>query len=207
MRPRTLDEVAGPALEHVVAKLWPLLSVLSALVMRYHLELDLNLYNEAIDDGDVARALRRVGYLVEIAERVKSKVSGHAAKYWRPVLTTKKVADKDRGFTFDLTWVAEHRAREARNGPYMDIVHTDSARPLVRQVIDLFAGLFNDGGYLGGTFVTESHLYCGDEPASMRTTHSAFRGAEFVSGERFDVHRHIRDEMVPVVLKAITGSA
>ena len=202
-----LDEVAGPALEHVVAKLWPLLSVLSALVMRYHLELDLNLYNEAIDDGDVARALRRVGYLVEIAERVKSKVSGHAAKYWRPVLTTKKVADKDRGFTFDLTWVAEHRAREARNGPYMDIVHTDSARPLVRQVIDLFAGLFNDGGYLGGTFVTESHLYCGDEPASMRNTHSAFRGAEFVSGERFDVHRHIRDEMVPVVLKAITGSA
>lgn len=202
-----LDEVAGPALESVVAKLWPLLSVLSALVMRYHLELDLNLYNEAIGDGDVAKALRRVGYMIKIAERVKSKVSGYASKYWRPVLTTKKVKDKDCGFTFDLTWVAEHRAREARNGPYIDRVHADSVRPLVRKVIDLFTGLFNEGGYLGGTFVAESDLYCGDEPVSMRNTYSAFRGAEFVAGERFDARHHIHDEMTPVALKAITGSA
>ena len=202
-----LDEVAGPELENVVAKLWPLLSVLSALVMRYHLELDLNLYNEAIGEGDVAKALCRVGYMIKIAERVKSKVSGYSTKYWRPVLTTKKVKDKDCGFTFDLTWVAEHRAREARDGPYIDRVHADSVRPLVRKVIDLFTALFNDGGYLGGTFVAEADLYCGDEPVSMRNTYSAFRGAAFVSGERFDARHHIHDEMTPVALKAISGFA
>ena len=74
-------------------------------------------------------------------------------------------------------------------------------------MIDLFAGLFNDGGYLGGTFVAEADLYCGDEPRSLRNTYSAFRGAEFVTGERFDANQHIKDEALPVLLKEISGAA
>ena len=41
----------------------------------------------------------------------------------------------------------------------------------------------------------------------MRNTYSAFRGAAFVSGERFDALHHIHDELTPVALKAISGFA
>ena len=84
--------VAGPSYDDITNGMWPLLAVLCTFAMRFHVNVDLNLHNAPIEDGDVDTAILRTSYLLSIAKRVHEIACEHKRPLWRAVLTTKEVA-------------------------------------------------------------------------------------------------------------------
>jgi len=183
-----LDKVAGPSVADVAGKLWPLLSALSALAMRHHLPSEVNLFNEAIPEGDADKALMRATYLCRIARQLRARLSKDRPKLWRAKLVMGALGAGETTVKGSLTWVEETRARVD------DTVH-DAPDSAIRAACTEYANYFDAGGYLGGTFAGLRQLAKGAEPPSCKDQVFVF-GAKFVLGEEYCVITHGYEAML-----------
>ena len=184
-----LEKVAGPSLKDVAGKLWPLTSALGALAMRHHLAMDINFHNDAIGEGDVATACRRATYLLRIAQLLSETLKAKQPLLWRAKLVVEAVKPGEPATTKgSLTWVEEVRARA-------DDTVEDAPDSSVRAACCEYANLFDDGGYLGGTFAGMHHLVRGAKPSSLENVAFSF-GKKLVLGEPYDAPTHALGAMV-----------
>jgi len=179
-----IDRVASPSSEDVAAKIDACLQVLCALAMRYHLPVDVNLHNATIAQGDVAAAACRVEYLIKIATRLHELVLLHRPELWRAKITTKPIGNDHVTINASLDWVAEDHAR-----PYYDHTHPDPKEVAINACYQLSC-FFNEGGYKGGVFCSETLLFSGPKPATFANKELKL-DAPLVLGTRFDVWKHL----------------
>lgn len=183
-----LDKVAGPSVDDVAGKLWPLTSALSALAMRHHLPAEVNFFNEAIPEGDAAKALMRASYLRRIACQLSARLSKDRPKLWRAKLVMGALGEGETTVKGSLAWVEEVRAR-------VDDTVADAPDNAIRAACTEYANFFDAGGYLGGTFAGLRQLAKGAEPPSFKDKVLVF-GAKFVLGEEYCVITHGYEAML-----------
>ena len=189
-----LDKVAGPSMDDITTKLWPLQSVLSALVMRYHIVVDINMFDGAITEGDIATAIHRTEYLIKITTRLHNTVLMNRPSLWRAQLTTEELKPTKYTFKGSLTWVQEENVRVN----YDTLV--DNVKDAITAAGNEFAAHFNRGGYGGGVFVSNDVIYTGVCPPA--TTHHTFiLGDVLVPTKKYDtscIAACLLAEMYPV---------
>lgn len=161
-----LDKVAGPSIDDITTKLWPLQSTLRALVMRYHIVVDINMFDGAIPEGDLATAIHRTEYLTKIATRLHDAMLMNRPSLWRAQLTTEELKPTKHTFRGSLTWVQEDNVRANHD------TLVDNVKDAITAVSNEFAAHFNRGGYGGGIFVSDNAIYTGVCPPA--TTHHTF---------------------------------
>lgn len=183
-----LDKVAGPSVADVAGKLWPLVSALSALATRHHLPSEVNLFNEAIPEGDADKALMRALYLLRIARMLSKRLAKDRPKLWRAKLVMGALGAGETAVKGSLTWVEEVRAR-------VDDTVADTPDNAIRAACTEYANCFNYGGYLGGTFAGLRQLAKGAEPPSFKNQVFVF-GAKFVLGQDYCVITHGYEAML-----------
>ena len=154
--------VAGPSYDDITNGMWPLLAVLCTFAMRFHVNVDLNLHNAPIEDGDVDTAILRTSYLLRIAERVHEIACEHKRPLWRAVLTTKEVAyepllpgcdESSSNIKSAITWEQEDLVRGEK-------VHKSSDKAAVTNAMQRAARdlrlNFHNGGYKGGRWASDN---------------------------------------------------
>ena len=153
--------VAGPSYDDIVNGMWPLLAVLCTFAMRFHVNVDLNLHNAPIEDGDVDTAILRTTYLLRIAERVHEIAREHKRSLWRAVLTTKAVVYEPLSPGCDksgskiksaITWEQEDLVRGEKVLKTSDKAAVTNA--MQRAANDLRLN-FHNGGYKGGRWASD----------------------------------------------------
>jgi hypothetical protein len=153
--------VAGPSYDDITNGMWPLLAVLCTFAMRFHVNVDLNLHNAPIEDGDVDTAILRTSYLLSIAKRVHEIACEHKRPLWRAVLTTKEVAcepllpgcdNSSSNIKSAITWEQEDLVRGEK-------VHKSSDKAAVTNAMQRAARdlrlNFHNGGYKGGRWASD----------------------------------------------------
>jgi hypothetical protein len=160
----TIAAVSGPSFDDILGSLWPVLGVLCTFVMRFHVNVDLNLHNEPIASGDVDTAILRVTYLLKIARHLHEIALQHKRPLWRAVLTTKAVEDTPSNgskITARITWESERVVAH-------DVVCKSSDKLGVVDVMKRAASVLNchfaSGGYDGGRWASEGGLVLGSKP-------------------------------------------
>lgn len=170
-----LAEVAGPSLTDVVAALGPLASALCAFVLRYQLPVDIGSMPARASFTEAG-----VDYFIKVANKLREIVRPYRVMLWRAKLVTTPLEPDQLTFKGTLTWVAEDRAR----------VHCDYVKDIISPVLDtvacVFSNAFTLGGYLGGTFVSENHLYTNPEPPRPLVDHLFRLESPFIVGQHFD---------------------
>ena len=191
-----IDRVSGPSPKDVAAKIGALLRVLCSFVMRYHLPVDVNLHNAALAEGDVATALCRVEYLINIAARLHAALLPHRPELWRAELKTEPIASDNATIKASLAWVAEDHVR-----PSHDRVETNP-KEVAQNAVHALACAFNEGGFKGGTFCSEYVVFSGPKPAAFANKELKL-GAPLVLGTRLDVWKHVHDAFKPQLVEAM----
>ncbi len=187
-----LDKIAGPSPVELTKAVWPLLSALCALAMRYHLPMDINMYNEPIAEGNVEAAIRRLEYLLKIAVPLHEKLLPFGTAFWRALMTTDAVESGDKRVGGTVEWVREDREC------FGDTVE-ETTWPAMSKLARVYCDHFHNGGYLGGSFASEGFLVKGAQPPTGIRRFVAHLAAPFVRGESYDVYANIHAALVPIL--------
>ena len=183
----TIAAVSGPSFDDILSSLWPVLGVLCTFVMRFHVNVDLNLHNDPIASGDVDTAILRVTYLLKIARHLHEITLEHKRPLWRAVLTTKAVEGAPPKITVRITWESENVAR-------CDAVWKSSDKAGVVEAMKRAASVLNchftAGGYEGGRWASEGHLVEGPKPPDFPAFDVVLSNA-FVLGQPYNLQNSV----------------
>ena len=184
----TVASVSGPSCEQILSHLWPVLAVLCTFAMRFHVNVDLNLHNGPIADGDVSMAILRVEYLHRIAARVLQVALEYKRNLWRPVLTTKAVEDEGSGSKLcaAITWEKEDAVRSEIVRPASD--HAAVVDAMQKAAHDLQLN-FDNGGHSGGRWASPD-LIEGRKPPEFCAFDVKLPN-KFVKGQYFDARANV----------------
>jgi len=196
----TIAAVSGPSFDDILSNMWPVLGVLMTFVMRFNVNVDLNLHNEPILSDDVDTAILRVAYLLAIASRLHEMTLEYKRPLWRAVLTTKAVEDDSSNgskITARITWESEHVVRH-------DAVSRSSDKVGVIDVMKRTACVLNynftAGGYEGGRWASEGGLVLGPKPPDFPDFDVALPN-KFVRGQ----HYNPQDNVIAPLYNAISA--
>ena len=199
----TIAAVSGPSFDDILGSLWPVLGVLCAFVMRFHVNVDLNLHNEPIASGDVDTAILRVAYLLKIARHLHEIALQHKRPLWRAVLTTEAVEDTPSNgskITARITWESERVARH-------DVVCKSSDKLGTVDVMKRTASVLNyhfaSGGYDGGRWASEGGLVSGSKPPDF-PDFDVELSKKFMRGQHYN-NNNTQDSVIAPMRDAIAA--